>query len=78
MRKDTEKNVHVFCFNFQENGGENIILRSESHEGNLEQTLTLNSYGKTASMSFDCFTPERLRDLANSLEGFLEKNCQTQ
>ena len=65
---------HTFCFNPKDNGGEAVTLKTD-FAGNEDdiyttQTLTLNSYGNSASFELGNgqLTPKTLRELANQLE----------
>lgn len=65
--------VHVFCFNPHQNGGESFILSSKiiddgDDEPLLEQQLILNSYGNSTTLNIPNLTPQILRQLADELE----------
>lgn len=72
------KNVHTFCFNTQDNGGESLILKTTFEpNGDLGlfytvQELTLHSYCNCATFTLTGrgFNPENLRKLADELEQF--------
>jgi len=82
--KEKELLHHSFTFNPEANGGESITLgthiRIEDDEVTLAHELSMHSYGHIASFFiFDCFTPEKLRKLADelSLEIELAKKANT-
>lgn len=64
--------VHVFCFNPHQNGGESFILSKIIDDGDdeplLEQQLILNSYGNSTTLNIPNLTPQILRQLADELE----------
>lgn len=78
-----------FVFNPEINGGEQLVLKTDFFDnGDAKaglpggiytiQTLTLNSYGSSASFNvFGAFTPKNLRELANILESGMiyAENC---
>lgn len=76
---DEELGRSVFSFNEDDNGGEQLILVTKLyHNGDVggyytNQELTLNSYCNAASFTLTgCqISPEKLRELANQLESFL-------
>lgn len=64
---------HSFTFNPESNGGEHIYVNThvkvDDDDVILAQELSMNSYGHIASFFMhDCFTPEKLRKLADELE----------
>ena len=65
-------NKHVFVFNSDYNGGEQLVLCTIKHtldEGvGYDQELILNSYNCSASIKANFFIPENLRKLADELE----------
>lgn len=70
--KEKELIHHSFTLNPESNGGESVTLethiRVEDGDVTLEQELSMNSYGHIASFFIqDCFTPEKLRKLADEL-----------
>lgn len=78
--------VHTFVFNEEDNSGESLSLLTkvldngdkDENSSYLNQTITLNSYGNSVSLNLSGIqiTPEKLRDLADQLEKFInnEKN----
>ena len=69
------KERHVFTFNPDSNGGEQLHLTTFVEAGWLNQELSLNSYGNTASFNLGFFmNPGQLRQLANELDKFLIEN----
>lgn len=72
---------HVFVANPKTNGGEQIFIVTEIHrhpdgEWWLSQSFDLESYGNSATIHLgnDVLTPEKLREMANELEKFLNLN----
>lgn len=73
--------VHCFCFNEEDNGGESLTLTTRANFDKGEdlvfytQELTLMSYGNSASFNLGDFhfNPFMLRKLADELESFMEQ-----
>ena len=65
-----KENLHVFCFNPKENGGQSIHLVTTINSNNISQSLELNCFGNCSSLQFGdgIFTPDILRKLADELE----------
>lgn len=65
--------VHTFVFNENNNSGESLSLTTKLNENGMHQSLSLMSYSNSASFDLAgaSFTPEKLRKLADELEGFL-------
>jgi len=81
--KTAKEAIHVFIFNPQDNGGEQLSLSTiYADTGDLidglciNQELELQSYCNSVSLNLNavCFTPENLRKLADELEVFRIKN----
>jgi hypothetical protein len=72
--KANELQDSTFVFNPQANGGEEVSLTtkifSNGDSGDINQQLSLQSYGNSAtiSLSSDSMTPQILRKLADGLE----------
>lgn len=74
--KDDIIGTHVFTFNPHDNGGEALMLKTEKISNGdpdgyyFNQTLTLQSYGNSASFNLygAQITPLMLRKLADELE----------
>lgn len=80
--KEKELIHHSFTFNPESNGGESVTLgthiRVEDGDVTLAHELSMNSYGNIASFfMYDCFTPEKLRKLADELALEIELAKQT-
>ena len=80
-KSEKMKDMHVFCFNPGNNGGEQLTLITKINKHRyeskveLEQTLTLESYSNSASFTLAGaqLTPELLRKLADELEEKINK-----
>lgn len=69
------KEKHVFTFNPNSNGGEQLHLTTFVEAGWPNQELSLNSYGNAASFNLGfLMNPDKLRQLANELDKFLIEN----
>ena len=77
-----EISKHVFCFNSQDNGGEQLTLVTKFYDNGdkenntyTDQELTLNSYCNSASFTLSGaqITPDALRKLADELDSHYEK-----
>ena len=71
---------HVYCFNEEDNGGEQLILTTIVYDDKVggiffNQELTLGSYCNSASFNLTGaqITPKLLRELANQLEEVEQK-----
>lgn len=72
---------HTFCFNPRSNGGEQVTLTTKfidhgKGDWSIEQKLEMMSYCNAASFTLvgAGLTPDNLRDLANQLDEFINKN----
>ena len=76
---------HYYNFSPQDNGGEGLFMETIFYDNGdgipdgvyTNQTLTLRSYGNSASINLFGIqiTPEKLRELADQLEG-IQKNLK--
>ena len=85
MNKDKLVETHRFTFNPKDNGGEQVILKTEiydngddTHNLYVNQTLSLCSYSNAAHLELigATLTPQNLRKLADELEAVFHKAQQ--
>jgi hypothetical protein len=82
MTEEKVLEIHTFCFNPSQNGGEALILVTKFIDNGDEvplmyQELELNSYGNCASIGLgSLFTSKKLRKLADELEALEKKHTK--
>jgi hypothetical protein len=68
----TKQQKHVFCFNPEDNGGEQLLATIEVIDGCPYVEIELNSYDNVASITTNTITPDKLRKLADEMDALIK------